>query len=267
MEEVKSLEITFSLETLYASDCILLGIMKYSDYLAIYVRYLCSVIGIPLIILVNKKLYSNIRNEEHLEKGKVIQYIIKTYALVQCISWPCLLAFHGTLFLSISVFGLFHNYSAYYLISTFRFCMTFVRDYVQFHSLIIALCRYVFIVFDTKAEVFGIKNLRALFISSSVAIPFLSALTYEMTIPIEEAYLHLFYNQTHPTIATEKNTYSNEVPSLILYQSPVFSFVQKYFPTVLFDAIHLFDIIMFLIMYSNILEGIIYAHTFLVCNR
>ena len=242
-----------------------MGIMIYSDYLALYI--FCLVIAIPLVILVNKKLYSNIRNEEHLEKGKVIQYIIKTYALVQCISWPCLLAFHGTLFLSSRIFGVFNNSLAAYLISTFRFCMTFVRDYVQFHSLIIAVCRYVFLVFETKAEVFGIKNLRAVLISSSVTIPFLTALTYEMTIPIEEGYLHLFYNQTHPTIATEKNSYSNEVPSIILYQSPVFSIVQKYFPTVLFDAIHLFDVFMFLIMYSNIVEGIIYAHTFIVCNR
>ena len=145
--------------------------------------------------------------------------------------------------------------------------MTFNRDYVQFHSLIIAICRYVFIVFEAKTEVLGIKNLRAILISSSVVIPFVTALTYEMTIPIEEAYLHLFYNQTHPTIAAEKISFLNEVPSLILYQSPVFSIVQKYVPTVLFDAIRLFDIIMFLIMYSNIAEGIIYAHTFIVCNR
>jgi len=225
------------------------------------------VIGIPLVILVNKKLYSNIRNEEHLEKGKVIQYIIKTYALVQCISWPFLLAFHGTLFLSIRVFGAFNNSLAPYLISTFRFCMTFNRDYVQFHSLIIAVCRYVFLVFEAKAEVLGIKKLRAVLISSSVAIPLVTALTYDMTVPIEEAYLHLFFNQTHPTIATENNSFSNELPSLILYQSPVFSIVQNYFPTVVVYAIRLFDISMFLIMYSGIVEGIIYAHIFIVCNR
>ena len=41
-----------------------------------------GLILIPLIIFVNKRLYTNIKNEERQEKGKVIQFIIKTYASV-----------------------------------------------------------------------------------------------------------------------------------------------------------------------------------------
>jgi len=129
------------------------------------------------------------------------------------------------------------------------------------------VCRYVLLVLEATAEIFGIKNLMAVLISSIVAIPFLTAHTYEMTIPIEEAYLYLFYNQTRPTMATELNSNSNVVHRFIPNQSPVFAIVQKYYPTVLFDASRLFYIIMFLIMYSNIVEGIIYAYTVIVCNR
>ena len=38
----------------------------------------------PIGIIVNRKLYHNIKNEVHRENGKVIQRILKTYSLVQC---------------------------------------------------------------------------------------------------------------------------------------------------------------------------------------
>ena len=90
--------------------------------------FICGgLIVIPLIILVNKRLYTNIKNEERQEKGKVIQFIIKTYALVQCIGWPCLFIAYGLIkliqlfsidYLSIKSFG-----------SIYRFLYTLLRDY------------------------------------------------------------------------------------------------------------------------------------------
>ena len=35
-----------------------------------------------------KKLYDKVRNEDHQERGKVIQRIMKTYAMAQLLSWP-----------------------------------------------------------------------------------------------------------------------------------------------------------------------------------
>ena len=38
-----------------------------------------------------KKLYDKVRNEDHQERGKVIQRIMKTYAMAQLLSWPKML--------------------------------------------------------------------------------------------------------------------------------------------------------------------------------
>ena len=38
---------------------------------------------------VNIKLYNNVKNETHQEKGKVIQRVMETYAIMQAIFWPC----------------------------------------------------------------------------------------------------------------------------------------------------------------------------------
>ena len=55
-----------------------------------YFAYCFSVVTFGIVV--NKKLYQNVRNEEHLEKGKIIQRIMKTHSLVQCITWPVLIS-------------------------------------------------------------------------------------------------------------------------------------------------------------------------------
>ena len=106
----------------------------------VIVFILFLVLVIPLIIFVNRNLYLNIKNEEHLEKGKVIQYLIKTYALVQCIAWPCI----GILCWLIKLIGMYSlNAPFSTIVSTFRFLCTLLRDYLQFHSLVVAIVRYI----------------------------------------------------------------------------------------------------------------------------
>ena len=48
-------------------------------------------------VIVGIRLYNNLNNEKHREQGKVIQRIMKTYAIMQCIAWPCIMIFLGLL--------------------------------------------------------------------------------------------------------------------------------------------------------------------------
>ena len=59
-----------------------------SDIIEILAYSIFVLIVIPTGITVCKKLYDNVKNEEHLEKGKILQRITKTYAVAQCIAWP-----------------------------------------------------------------------------------------------------------------------------------------------------------------------------------
>ena len=55
---------------------------------------LCLVISFTGI-LIGYKLYHNINDEDFRQKGKVIQRILKSYCIVQCISWPFILILFG----------------------------------------------------------------------------------------------------------------------------------------------------------------------------
>ena len=51
-----------------------------------------------------KKLYDKVRNEDHQERGKVIQRIMKTYAMAQLVSWPLVMITAWFLHVNKSIF-------------------------------------------------------------------------------------------------------------------------------------------------------------------
>ena len=219
--------------------------------------YILSLFVIPLVIFVNKKLYWNIKNEEHLEKGKVIQYMIKTYAIVQCIIWPCIVLACGLIKL-IAEYS--PNLPISTIVSTFRFLYTFFRDFLQFHSLIIAITRYIFIVFEGPATKFGIQKIRKVVISASIGVPFLTAVLYELTCPIEKTYLDWFYNEKYSVQLQNNSEIRQTDPINDDWESTIFIVFNNNLSSSLISIVSIFEHILFAIIYSNTIEGCIYIH-------
>ena len=229
--------------------------------IAVYV--ITCVFVIPFAIIVNKKLYSNIKNEEHLEKGKVIQYLVKTYALVQCVGWPFIILTYGSIRL-LSHFSVDLPLKA--LVHSFRFLYTIFRDYVQFHSLIIAISRYTFIVHDSSATRFGISRLRKIFITSSVVVPLLSSVFYEFTCPIEKSYLYWSHGQWAETTQNSTKNQNAEQSGDEL-ESAFFVLFRAIFSPSVVNAVSMVENVLFSIIYSNLVEGCIYCHIFIWLYR
>ena len=218
--------------------------------LSLYVTALVFVI--PIIIFVNKKLYWNIKNEEHLENGRVIQSIIKTYALVQCVTWPCIILAYGL----IKLIGQYwETFPLKTTISVFRFLYTLFRDYLQFHSLIIAICRYIFTIYNSEAARINIQTLRSLLIYSSISVPFLSTVLYELTCPIEKTYLHWFSVEewSQKRLNLTEGTQIDRINAK--WESEIFIIFNKYMPSALLGAFSIIDQLLFSIIYSNFIEG------------
>ena len=229
---------------------------------------LALVIVLPLTIFVNKKLYFNIKNEEHLEKGKVVQYIVKTYSLVQCIAWPVLVFYFAILRIVNEIEQIHESFMLQFLVSTFRYLYTFIRDYLQFHSLIIAISRYTFTVYESKAEKIGIKRLRAFFIGASISVPFLTSTLFELTRPIEKIWFHWFYEEKCSSCAIYQNlTMNYQDQDEFQFQSFAFATFNKNFPSAVIDVITYIDKLLFSIIYSNLVEGCIYTHIFVFYAR
>ena len=223
---------------------------------------------LPLTIVVNKKLYINIKNEEHLEKGKVIQYIVKTYSLVQCIAWPVLVFYFAMLRIVNEIVQIHESFMLQFLVSTFRYLYTIIRDYLQFHSLIVAISRYTFTVYESKAEKIGIKRLRAFFIGSSIFVPFLTSILFELSRPMEKLWFQWLCEEkcfSNESLKNLTKTYQDH--DEFQFQSFVFATFNNNFPTAVIDVITYMDELLFSLIYSNVIEGCIYTHIFVFFAR
>ena len=230
----------------------------------IVIYLITCVFVIPLVIFVNKRLYSNISNEEHLEKGKVIQYIVKTYALVQCLGWPIIVLAFG----AIKFVGHFSlRLPVKSLVAIFRFLYSLLRDYVQFHSLIVAITRYTFIVYDTSATIFGINRLRKIFIVASIGVPLFSSAIYEVSIPLEKTYINWFYNKEWTDSFKNDSGKQNADPTDLELESSFFVLFHKLFSSSVVNIVISVGHILFSIIYTNLVEGCIYTHIFVWVHR
>ena len=227
----------------------------------------CFILILPLIIYVNKKLYDNIKNEEHLEKGRVIQHIIKQYSQLQFIGWPFVFVSFGSIKLLNCISPLSQTLTIQIVVSALRYAYTFFRDYLQFHSLVIAICRYTFIVWESTAEKFGITRLRRLFIGASIVVPLLTSTLYEVTCPIEKFYVSWFYGIG---LSQEFSNTTNKIEESLVdrkFDSLAFRVVNSYFSSFVIDCVKFIETALFSLIYSNVIEGILYANIFFFYHR
>ena len=227
----------------------------------------CFILILPLIIYVNKKLYDNIKNEEHLEKGRVIQHIIKHYSQLQFIGWPFVFVSFGSIKLLNCITPLSQTLTVQIVVFALRYAYTFFRDYLQFHSLVIAICRYTFVIWESTAEKFGVTRLRRLFISASIVVPLLTSTLYEVTCPVENFYVSWFYGIG---ISQELANTTNTIEELLhdrKFESLAFMVVNSYFSSFVVDLLQCIETALFSIIYSNVIEGILYANIFIFYHR
>ena len=223
----------------------------------------------PISIFVNKTLYQRIKSEEHREKGKIVQIIIQTFSLIQCVCYPSILFFTGLLDFSLNYIKLLELANARYLITSIAFSLSFLRTYLAFHSLIIATVRFTFIVFDSSAEKFGVQRIRKLSIVLSIVIPLVTAVLYDITTPIEDkmSIFDIFYGSSISSNETNQ-TFDNTSRGINLaIQSPIYIFANTFFPRSIVYTMNIIGMILFVIIYSNLIEAVLYGYIMTTYKR
>ena len=220
-------------------------------------------------ITIGRKLYKNFRNEDHQDRGKVIQRIMKTYAMVQCILWPVLAIIAWTFYVNKMLFNKIDHALIRHSVSLFRFLFTLFRCYIGFNSLIIALCRYSFIVYENQVFKIGLKRIKCIYISSSVGIPILIAVLNELVTPTEMAWMCLFVPQNNQTYHSENDMgqfcTKNTVESVT--QSLIYELFNQHLSLSVIHGMQICNGILICVALSNILEGVMYLHIFIHARR
>ena len=237
--------------------------MKFIDLIA---HVFMGVFVVPICIMINRKLYIKIKNEKHLEKGQVIQRIMKTYSLLQCTGWPCFCAFTLIVHLIDVIFEIGRPSWIKNILYVCRFCFVSYRTYLGFNSLIVALSRYVFVVFGRQTDRFGVSKVRALLISCSFGVPILTGVLYEFTQPHETDFLSTFFEEG----SISKRNISKHLNTTVakdIYESPIYTAANTYLPHGLMYTMKISTNILMVLIHSNIIEALLYYHISIYSRR
>ena len=243
--------------------------------IVLYALFCLLIVSLGLVIC--RKLYINTRNEEHKEKGKVIQRIMKNYCVVQCGVWPFIGVMFGIVkFTWNSAFAYHHQTLMIAIVSCLRSLLRLNLGYVGFNSFTTATCRYVFI----KYEYTSVRKIRKFFIAISFMVPIVLWVFNEAFIgyqevghPIVRFQIHADSNLIIQSNVTEVEGALDSVidtleqPSFLIPQSPLFLFVEKYVTASIISGFKVALYVIQFIFYSNIPEGVIYTHLFIANSR
>ena len=243
--------------------------MIISDIFEIVVYFTFVLTVIPTGVTICKKLYDNVKNEEHLEKGKVLQRITKTYALIQCFAWPVIDALAFILIINKRLLTFLSPAMANIGIILGRFMYSVISSYMACNSLNVALIRYIFVVCDERAARIGIKKLRKTFLFASFCAPIFIAILNEAMMPIEYNWIKIFMPTTNKEL--DKEDYGHllqaDNSTYDIQNSPLYWVTSIYLNSI-FNAIMrvVCQIIVFL-AFSNTIEGFLYTHIYCYYKR
>ena len=222
-------------------------------------------IVMPSGIAVCKRLYEKIKSEEHKEKGKVVQTLIKNYCLIQMIGGPGLFLIAWPIEINNATLHIVDSSETIFAIHMVRALYLFYRFYLAFHSLIVAVTRYTFLMYDIQTEIYGVKKLRNLFISCSIGLPLIITVISSCVVPIEIRWLQLFavYNDS-VSLLTEAEYGGGRIGVGFLtaeeYNIGLYNLISKLLPSSLVLGLHVFLTVIFILITSNIVELFLYAN-------
>jgi hypothetical protein len=214
--------------------------------------------------VINYKLFDNERKDTPGEKGKVLQRIMKNYAIIQAIGWPLISGALIVLMVLLQTYGDLLNPCIYAHGTDFLiFSYILLRTYVALNSLIIAFGRYAFVVHDNQVLKFGVKKLAKILIWSSFIIPFLMSILCQAvgTIAYNGWLLEIREYERSCSMSGEIGNLVIDEKRNELYKPAIYKFVHSNLPSWATYGLKIVYIVTSTVLFSNISEGIIYIRS------
>ena len=213
------------------------------------------------------RLINDMKKETHKEQGQFIQLLIKINIIIQAIGWPIMmLLVIGFIFIHQNYLWIVvkHDSLRYIALYLCRPLVAYFRAYVSFHTLVIAVCRYGFIVQDSKVSEFGIGKFKKIVSVLCFAMPFVLVLLAIMSGGHEGAVtnvlVHAYKQHSEPrgNITSKSLIYPSMSPAILAQLDPVDYFIDTNFPVELTYFLGILAIVLLVAMASNLIEGGMY---------
>ena len=211
-----------------------------------------------------KKLKKEKRNRPLGRKGNVIEPIVCVFCIIQMIYWP-----YNILFMWIvtnEVIPIDYMYGHHWLFSIlYQIGIKMGRMYIAWNSIFVALIRYLYIVHQERSNQWKFEKVGMLFCISSLVIPIVVQSIGSFTSDWAELQLMFPQKQLAECIASHLNVNSTTIN--IPYTPDLLNWTMTILPESLIKILWLFYISTTCLVFSNMVEFMLYLKVFLTIKR
>ena len=212
-------------------------------------------------------LIKNMNKETHKEQGKFIQKLLKINLIIQATVWPIMLLISiGIMILRSDYLWLVVKYDSvkYTLLYFVRPLVIYFRVYVSFNTLVIAACRYGFIVKNSKVSEFGMRKFKRIVLGLSFLMPFVLVLLLFMSgsnqgfINKGISYAYEQYSESNENITFTSSVSPSMSLAIVAHIDPLSYFISINFPVELTYFFKILAIVLLVVMSSNVVDAGLY---------
>ena len=214
---------------------------------------LVSILG----IVVNRKFLKDMKDDSRKSSPSLIDdvMVFRTKSIMMVI--PTFMFLHWSLTLNYQFPNWFYHALCYE-----QYNAMFWRFYFGFTSLIISLMRFFFIIYNEKVLLLGKQRVKKFFYFLSISAPLIMTIFHACTLPVPPSAYNTAHKTCHNFLEHSYNMTCPDQNGITDDCAPILPHVIAQIPKAATKVVGIIVKIMYIIMCSNILEGILYWRTF-----
>ena len=207
--------------------------------------------------LINLKFLKDMKDDARKSSSSLIDNVMaaRTKSIMAVV--PTFMLLHWSLTLNHRFPDWFYHSLCYE-----QYNLMFWRFYFGFTSLIIALMRYFFIVHNEKALLLGKQRMKRFFELLNIIVPLIMTVLHACTLPVPPTSYNAAQKTCYEFLEVSHNMTCRDTNGIMDNCAPILPIVIERIPTAVTNVVGIIVKIMYVIMCSNILDGILYWRTF-----
>ena len=227
--------------------------LYFSTELDFVIIIIISILG----ILINQKFLNDMKDDSRKSSPSLIDDVMVSRTKSRMIVLPAYMLLNWSLTLSYQFPDWFYQALCYE-----QYNGMFWRFYFNVSSLIISLIRYFFIVYNEKVLMLGKQRVKNFFYFLSVVIPLIMTILHACTLPVPPSAHNNAHKTCHKYLEVSYNMTCGDQNGISDNCAPIQSIVIERIPQAVTKVVGIIVKLMYLMMCSNILEGVLYWRTF-----
>ena len=216
-----------------------------------------------LVIVVNRKFLKDMKDDARKSSASLIRDVMTSRTKAFMVVVPGFKLLNWSLTLDYRFPDCFYETLCYE-----QYIAIFFQFYFGFDSFIISLMRYFFIVYNETALLLGKQRMKKFFYFSSIIVPLIMTVLHACTLPVPPS-VHIIAQKTcHEYLEVSYNiSCQTDLIGNTDNCAPILPMVLKQIPIVVTKNLGIAVKSIYIIICSNVMEGILYWRTFKIIRE